>query len=84
MRDPFHMGRVSDVQLIDAFNAMRDRDVLEIDGDEESGFDIVYYGNTWMLFEIPQYGGHPRFVDVFHRNGAKGVVDMVSKMRSFT
>lgn len=82
--DILHIRRDAEKDILARILAMQDMELLGIADNEESGFEILFYGNTWILFMIPLYGGYPGFVETYHKHGARGADDMVKKMLSIT
>lgn len=60
---------------------MQDGKEIFIGCGEESGFDIWKKNGFYFLFEIPQYGGEPRFTEAFPYFR---VADMIDLMKTYT
>ena len=44
---------------------------------EESGAEIWKINDAYILFEIPMYGGEPRFIDVYPFQRIDDLINMV-------
>jgi hypothetical protein len=43
---------------------------------EEGGAEVYRLNDVFILFEVPQYGGEPRFQCTFGEHEAEAVVDL--------
>jgi hypothetical protein len=59
---------------------MKNHEILEINDTDESGYEILYYANTWILFAISLYGGYPQFVETYHRYGSRNIDELIEEM----
>ena len=66
--------RDEDIAKVKALGHMGECDIFMR---EEGGGNVFRIWDTLFLFEIPQYGGQPRFQDAYGTDDAEKLVDCV-------
>ena len=56
--------------------ALRHGDSCAVNWMEEGGAEVYRLNSVFVVFEVPQYGGEPRFQCTFGEHEAEAVVDL--------